>query len=454
MESLDITILNTAVPTIANALGVAPLGLKSALTSYTLSLAVFIPLSGWLADRFGTRSIFTSAIGLFTLGSLLCGLSPNLPCLVAARILQGVGGAMMMPVGRIAIVRTFPKEEIIRAMSFVLVPGLIGPLIGPLIGGLIVGLFHWRVIFLVNVPIGLVGLWVAHRQMPDYQSERRPLDLVGFVLFGAGIATLSYVLELFGHHSLDSAHVAWLIALSLALLSGYVWHATHTMHPILQLRLFRLRTFRVSVAGGFVSRLGIGGMPFLLPLFYQVGLGKTPINAALLIMPQSLASMTTKLFVQPVLARIGFQRLLRINTIFIGLMQMSFATISSATPGWLIVIQAFVYGLLTSLQFTSINTLQFADLDAATTSMGSSLGSVFQQLALSFGVAIASIVTALFISGRPYAQVEASVLANAVKHAFIVVGSFTILSTFLFRELRPTDGGNVSQHRVEEAIEA
>lgn len=204
MESLDITILNTAVPTIANAFGVAPLGLKSALTSYTLSLAVFIPLSGWLADRFGTRSVFASAIGLFTLGSLLCGLSPNLTCLVAARILQGMGGAMMMPVGRIAIVRTFPKEEILRAMSFVLVPGLVGPLIGPLVGGLIVGLFHWRVIFLVNVPIGLLGLWIAHRNMPDYQSNvRKPLDLVGFILFGAGIATLSYVLEIFGHHSLD-----------------------------------------------------------------------------------------------------------------------------------------------------------------------------------------------------------------------------------------------------------
>jgi EmrB/QacA subfamily drug resistance transporter len=455
MESLDITILNTAVPTIAASLGVGPLSLKSALTSYTLSLALFIPLSGWLADKFGTRRVFGSAIGIFTLGSLLCGLSFNLPCLIAARVLQGMGGAMMMPVGRIAIVRTFEKAEILRAMSFVLIPGLIGPLIGPLVGGFIVGLFHWRAIFLVNLPIGVLGLYAVHRYMPDYRFKHTPpLDLAGFILFGSGIASLSYVLEIFGHHSLNWTYASLLLVGSLSLLVAYGWHAVRAPHPILQLGLFRIRTFRVAVIGGFVSRLGIGGMPFLLPLFYQVGLGHTPIQAALLIMPQPLASMTTKFFVQPVLSRIGFRRLLRTNTIFIGLMQMSFATISPTTPAWLIVTQAFAYGFVTSLQFTSINTLQFADLEAERTSMGSSIASVFQQLALSFGVAIASLATALFIGANPFIQSDHASMTSAVRKAFLVVGSLTIISTLLFRELKPGDGSNVSSHRNSEPAEA
>jgi MFS family permease len=373
---------------------------------------------------------------------------------VASRILQGMGGAMMMPVGRIAIVRTFPKAEILRAMSFVLIPGLIGPLIGPLVGGFIVGLFHWRVIFLVNLPIGLFGLYSVRRYMPDYRLPNPPpLDLVGFLLFGTGVASLSYVLEIFGHHSPNWPVALLLLAGSLTLLILYGWHAIRNPFPILQLGLFRIRTFRIAVTGGFVSRLGIGGMPFLLPLFYQVGLGRTPIQSALLIMPQSLAAMTTKFFVQSLLSRIGYQRLLKTNTIFIGLMQMSFATISPATPPWLIVSQAFVYGFFSSLQFTSINTLQFADLEPETTSMGSSIASVFQQLALSFGVAIASLVTALFIATNPSAQNDHAAMASAVRQAFLVVGSFTILSTVLFRELRAHDGSNVSSHRNAATVE-
>ena len=362
---------------------------------------------------------------------------------------------MMMPVGRIAIVRTFAKAEILRAMSFVLIPGLIGPLIGPLVGGLIVGLFHWRVIFLVNFPIGIFGLYAVHRHMPDYRFlHTPPLDLAGFILFGVGITSLSYILEIFGHHTLSWWYASLLLVGSLSLLLAYGWHAVRVSHPILQLALFRVRTFRVAVVGGFVSRLGIGGMPFLLPLFYQVGLGHTPIQSALLIMPQPLASMTTKFFVQPVLSRIGFRRLLRTNTIFIGLMQMSFATISSTTPVWLIVTQAFVYGFVTSLQFTSINTLQFADLEAERTSMGSSIASVFQQLALSFGVAIASLATALFIGANPLVQTEPTVMTSAIRRAFLVVGSLTIVSTILFRELKPGDGSNVSSHRNPEPSEA
>src|SRR5579871_518297 len=289
MESLDTTILNTAVPTIAAALNVAPLSMKSVLASYTLSLAVFIPISGWMADRFGTRRVFASAIGLFTLGSFLCGISTSIHVLIACRILQGCGGAMMVPVGRLTMVRTFAKYELIRAMSFVAIPGLIGPMLGPIAGGLIVNYFHWRVIFFVNLPIGLLGLCLVYLHLPDYREKSDPLDLVGLILFGSGIALLSYVLEVFGEHTLTVGGILGLLALSILLLAGYGLHAMKTPFPLLSLGLFCIRTFRAAVSGSFFTRLGIGGIPFLLPLLYQVGLGFTPIQSGMLLMPQAIA---------------------------------------------------------------------------------------------------------------------------------------------------------------------
>ena len=289
MESLDTTILNTAVPTIAEALHVAPLSMKSVLASYTLSLAVFIPISGWMADRFGTRRVFASAIGIFTLGSFLCGISSNIHVLVACRILQGCGGAMMVPVGRLTLVRTFARSELVRAMSFVAIPSLIGPMLGPIAGGLIVGYLHWRLIFFVNIPIGLAGLVLVYLHLPDYREHTDPLDVAGLILFGSGVALLSYVLEVFGEHTLDVREILGLLAVSILLLAGYGFHATRTAHPMLRLALFRIRTFRAAVSGSFLTRLGIGGIPFLFPLLYQVGLGFTPIQSGLLMMPQALS---------------------------------------------------------------------------------------------------------------------------------------------------------------------
>jgi len=280
MESLDTTILNTAVPAIARALNVPPLSMKAVLASYTLSLAVFIPISGWMANRFGTRRVFASAIGVFTLGSFLCGISSDIHLLVACRILQGCGGAMMLPVGRLTMVRTFAKSELIRAMSFVAIPGLIGPMLGPLLGGLIVGYFHWRVIFFVNIPIGIAGLILVYRHLPNYRAARNyRLDLIGLVLFGSGVSLLSYVLEVFGEHGLSGREIAGLLAISAALLAAYGLHQVRTPHPLLRLGLLKIRSFRVAVSGNLLTRLGIGGLPFLLPLLYQVGLGFTPIQS-------------------------------------------------------------------------------------------------------------------------------------------------------------------------------
>jgi EmrB/QacA subfamily drug resistance transporter len=393
MESLDTTILNTAVPAIATALHVAPLSMKAVLTSYTLSLAVFIPVSGWVADRFGTRRVFSAAIALFTLGSLLCGLSNSIHVLVACRVLQGCGGAMMVPVGRLTLVRTFAKSELVRAMSFVAIPALIGPMIGPLIGGFIVSLLHWRVIFFVNLPMGFVGLYMVYRHLPDYRAERSdPLDVVGMVLFGAGVALLSWVLEIFGEHTLRVGTILGVLAVSLILLAAYGRHAIRAAHPLLQLGLFRIRTLRAAVGGSFLTRLGVGGMPFLLPLLYQVGLGYTPIESGLLIMPQPIAAMALKVLMPRILTRLGYRRVLLSNTIVIGLIIVLFATIGAHTPAWLIVIQGFAFGFFQSLQYTSMNTLVYADVAESQTSMASTIASTAQQMSMSFGVATASLV--------------------------------------------------------------
>src|SRR6202051_773508 len=309
MVSLDPTTLNTAVPTIAHALKVPPLSMKAVHASFTLSLAVFIPISGWMANRFGTRRVFASAIGTFTLGSLLCGISSDIHWLVAFRILQGCGGAMMLPVGRLTMVRAFAKSELIRAMSFVAVPGLIGPMVGPLLGGLIIGYFYWSFIFFGNIPIGLCGLYMVYRHLPNYREKRNyPLDIVGLVLFGSGISLLSYVLEVFGETTLSGREIVGLLTISAALLGAYGLNTMRTAHPLLPLSLLRIRSFRVAVTGNLFTRLGVGGIPFLLPLLYQLGLGFSPIQSGLLILPQAFAAMSLKLTMPPLLKRFGYRR--------------------------------------------------------------------------------------------------------------------------------------------------
>jgi EmrB/QacA subfamily drug resistance transporter len=447
MESLDTTILNTAVPAIAAALKVAPLSMKSVLASYTLSLAVFIPISGWMADRFGTRRVFASAIGLFTLGSFLCGISSNIHLLVACRILQGCGGAMMVPVGRLTIVRTFAKSEFVRAMSFVAIPGLIGPMLGPIAGGLIVGYLHWRMIFFVNLPIGLTGLYLVYRHLPDYREKRtNPLDIVGLILFGSGVALLSYVLEVFGEHTLSSREILGILTISIALLAGYGLHGAKAEFPLLRLALFRIRTFRAAVLGSFVTRLGIGGIPFLFPLLYQVGLGFSPIQSGLLMMPQAMAAISLKMTMPGILRRFGYRGVLISNTVIIGLLILLFATIGISTPVWLIVVQVFCYGFFTSLQYTSMNTLVYADVNEEESSSASSIASTMQQMSMSFGVATASLVTAFFIPDR--FRSNASQLIHGIHSAFVCMGVMTILSTIVFRELRRGDGDLVSNTKA------
>jgi MFS family permease len=339
----------------------------------------------------------------------------------------------MVPVGRLTLVRTFAKSELIRAMSFVAIPGLIGPMLGPIAGGLIVAYFHWRVIFFVNLPIGLAGLYLVDRHLPDY-------------LFGSGVALLSYVLEVFGEHTLSAREILGLLAVSFLLLAGYGLHAARIAFPLLPLALFRIRTFRAAVSGSFFTRLGIGGIPFLFPLLYQVGLGFTPIQSGLLMMPQAIAAMSLKLTMPRILARFGYRGVLISNTVILGLLIACFATIGVGTPVWLIVAQVFCFGFFTSLQYTSMNTLVYADVTEEQTSSASSIASTMQQMSISFGVATASLATAFFIPDR--FRSSAPEMIHGIHQAFLVLGLLTILSTIVFRGLKSGDGDNVSQQKA------
>lgn len=446
MENLDATIVNTAVPVMAESLRVEPLALKAVLTSYTLSLAVFIPISGWMADRFGTRKVFLQAVSLFTLGSLLCGISVNVPMLVASRILQGMGGAMMTPVGRIALVRTFPRSELLRTMNYVIIPALIGPMLGPFAGGLIVHWLHWRVIFFINLPFAAAGLWLVKRYMPDYIDRETPrLDRSGFLLFGAGIALLSYVLEVFGEHTLATGKLSLLTAAALLLLAFYGWHSQRTAKPVLSLWLFNTRTFRLSVIGGFVTRLGVGGMPFLLPLLYQIGLGYAPWQAGLLTMPAAAAAMLMKASSRPLLARFGHRTILIVNTLLIAVVITLFTRIGPGSSVWAILTLSFCQGFFMSLQFTSMNSLIYADVADRDASKASSIASTSQQLSLSFGVAFASLVAGWFLRGLD--QTNAAQVVPALHEAFITMGIVTAVSSCTYWWLHRDDGNSVSNRK-------
>jgi EmrB/QacA subfamily drug resistance transporter len=452
MEQLDSTIINTAVPTMAESLNVTPLSLKSVVTSYIVSLAVCIPASGWMADRFGTRRVFSVAVGVFTISSILCGLAISAPMLVATRILQGIGAAMMMPVGRLTIIRTFPKSELLMAMNFVIIPALIGPMLGPTVGGLIVHWLSWRVIFFVNVPVGIAALILIRRYMPDYRDDKpRPLDLVGLVLFGAGAALLSWLLEVFGEHQIDPTSAAILLGISLSLLAAFGWHALESAHPLLRLALFKMRTFRVSVVGGFITRLGIGGLPFLLPLLYQLGLGLPAWQSGLLMMPAAIAAMGMKFFSVRVLRRFGFRQVLVVNTVMSGLTICAFSLVTPATPIALIVCIGLSQGFFNSLQFTSLNSMAYADIEARDSSMAATIASTLQQMSMGFGLACGSLITGWYLAGLP--QTDAVAVSSALHRAFLTLGGLTILSSLSFWTLRANDGANVSRGAAATQVE-
>jgi hypothetical protein len=288
---------------------------------------------------------------------------------------------------------------------------------------------------------------MVYLHLPDYRQENtHPLDVAGLLLFGSGIGLLSYVLEVFGEHTLSGREVLGMLAVSALLLASYGFRAARTMFPLLRLSLFRVRTFRASVSGSFFTRLGIGGIPFLFPLLYQVGLGFTPIQSGMLMMPQAIAAMSLKLTMPKILARVGYRGVLISNTLILGLLIILFATIGTGTPLWQIVMQAFCFGFFTSLQYTSMNTLVYADVSPDATSSASTIASTMQQMSMSFGVATASLATAFFIPDRFHS--DAPEMIHGIHLAFLALGAMTLLSTVIFGDLKKGDGDNVSQHNV------
>lgn len=441
MQALDATILNTALPAIALSLDRSPLAMQSAIISYTLTVAMLIPVSGWLADRFGTRRVFMTAVSLFTLGSLACALSSSLTALVVFRVIQGIGGAMMMPVARLALLRAYPRSELLPVLNFVTMPGLVGPILGPLLGGVLVTWASWHWIFLINIPIGIAGLLYAQKYMPNFTTPRRSFDMSGFLLFGLGLVLFSSGMELFGEKIVASWIALLIIAVSIILLLSYIRHARRHPNPLIALPMFKTRTFSVGIAGNLATRLGTGCVPFLMPLMLQVGFGYPALIAGCMMAPTALGSILAKSMVTQVLRRLGYRRTLVGITVFIGLMIAQFSLQSPAYPIWLMLLPLFILGMAMSTQFTAMNTITLADLTDENASSGNSMLAVTQQLSISLGVAISAAVL------RFYEGFDSANTVEQFHYTFITMGAITLVSAAVFMLLRPRDGRNLIKER-------
>ncbi|EPK7360166.1 multidrug transporter subunit MdtD [Kluyvera intermedia] len=441
MQALDATILNTALPAIAHSLNRSPLAMQSAIISYTLTVAMLIPVSGWLADRFGTRRIFMLAVSLFTLGSLACALSTSLSELVIFRIIQGIGGAMMMPVARLALLRAYPRSELLPVLNFVTMPGLIGPILGPVLGGVFVTWATWHWIFLINIPIGVAGLLYARKYMPNFTTPRRRFDLSGFLLFGFSLVLFSIGMELLGEQIVASWIALMVVLFSLLLLLAYIRHARKHPSPLISLSLFKTRTFSVGIAGNLATRLGTGCIPFLMPLMLQVGFGYPALVAGCIMAPTAIGSILAKSTVTQVLRRLGYRKTLVSVTLFIGVMIAQFAFQSPAMPVWLLILPLFVLGMAMSTQFTSMNTITLADLTDDNASGGNSLLAVTQQLSISLGVAVSAAVL------RSYQSLEGASTIDQFHYTFITMGVITVISAFMFMLLKAKDGRNLIKEK-------
>ncbi len=441
MQALDATILNTALPAIAHSLNRSPLAMQSAIISYTLTVAMLIPVSGWLADRFGTRRIFMLAVSLFTLGSLACALSNSLGMLVVFRIVQGIGGAMMMPVARLALLRAYPRSELLPVLNFVTMPGLVGPILGPVLGGVLVTWASWHWIFLINIPIGIAGLFYARKYMPDFTTPRRRFDMSGFLLFGVSLVLFSIGIELFGEKLVASWLALTIIFSSIVLFYAYIRHARHHPSPLIALPIFKTRTFSVGIAGNIASRLGTGCVPFLMPLMLQVGFGYTALIAGCMIAPTAIGSILAKSTVTQVLRWFGYRKTLFGVTVIIGVMIAQFALQSPSMEVWLLILPLFILGMAMSTQFTAMNTITLADLTDENASSGNSVLAVTQQLSISLGVAVSAAVL------RFYEGFESANTIEQFHYTFITMGIITLISASVFLLLKAKDGRNMIKER-------
>jgi EmrB/QacA subfamily drug resistance transporter len=441
MEQLDQTIIVTAVPQMAKTLVVSPLALNLAITTYILALAIFIPVSGWFADRFGARRVFVAALVVFTLGSILCGLAESFPMLIATRALQGVGGAMMTPVGRLILIRSFPRSQLITAMTYMTLPAILGPVIGPLLGGVLTTYLSWRWVFFVNIPFGIVGIVMALRFIEDTRADAAAkFDFPGFLMVGIGFCLLEYGIENVGRPTIPLPAVAAVLVLAIALLLGFAVYARRVAAPAVDLTLFRQRSFRISTLFGGLTRVGYNGVPFMLPLMLQVGFGVTPVVSGALTFVSALSSLAVRPVLIRLLRRVGFKAVLIASAVAGTFVVGAFACIDATTPYWLTLLLIAVFGLCRSCQFMSSNTLSYADVPPEQLSRATSLGGVIQQLSVSFGVSIAAMLLGLVTwGGQP-------LTTDRFHLAFLIGAVVPLLGIPGFLFLRPEDGGHVSGH--------
>jgi EmrB/QacA subfamily drug resistance transporter len=445
MQNLDSTVIATALPAIAHALGVSPLRLNLAITCYLLSLAVFIPISGWVADRFGARRVFIGAIVVFTLGSVACGAAHSLAQLVAARILQGIGGALMVPVGRLVLVRTVEKSELVRAMSFVAMPAMIGPVMGPPLGGLIVTYASWRWIFLINIPIGMLGIVLVNLLVGDLkETGRRPFDFAGFALTGIGLACLAFGFENIARGALPNLAVAGLLAVGAVSITLYVGHARRVEHPIVDLALLRIPTYLAASAGGFLFRMGIGALPFLLPLMLQIGFGLSAMQSGLLTFASAAGAMLMKTTAARILRRFGFRLVLVADAVISAGFLFGYSLFRPTTPHLVIFLALLTGGFFRSLQITAINTLGYADVPPAMLSRATSLSGMAQQLSQTAGIAAAALLLHVVLLVR-----GGDALAAADFYpAFAGIAVISLLSVPFFLRMPPDAGAELSGHAL------
>jgi len=439
MQMLDSTILNTSLPSIAKDLNESPLNMQNAIISYVLTLALFMPVSGFLADKFGTKKVFIISLILFSLGSLLCSLSPNLTFLVIARVIQGIGGSLMTPVGKLALIKTFDKSELLKAMNFAIIPALIGPVLGPLIGGYMVDYLSWHWIFLINLPIGILGIVLSVKYMPNYFSKIIDFDFKGFLFFAGASLLLSISLEWMGNAK-NITPVLLVFLMGFIFIYLYYRHAKKEENPIFPLELFMVRTFRVGFLGNLATRLGISSIPLLIPLMIQIAYGQSAVVSGWIVAPMAITAMFGKSAVIKILNRFGYRKTLMFNTFLIGTLICLMAIPGINTSIYWFIPLILVLGFFNSIQFTSMNTISISDLRDSHTSSGNSLISVNQQIAIGFGIAFGLIILKLFEGDT---QLIKGNIHNAFRYTFLVMGILTILSGFVFRRLHFRDGDNM-----------
>ncbi|GFM55531.1 multidrug transporter subunit MdtD [Pseudomonas capsici] len=442
MQSLDGTILNTALPSMARSLEEDPLRMQSVVIAYMLTIALLIPASGWIADRFGIKRIFFSAILLFSFGSLLCALSNSLNMLVAARIIQGLGGALMLPIGRLIVLRAYPRSELVRIMGFITVPGLLGPLLGPTMGGWMVEYMSWHWIFLINIPVGLLGCYAVKHFIPDIPGGGRTrFDGTGFILFGASMVLITIALEGLGELHLPHMRVVLLLFAGLGCLAAYWLRAGHVEFPLFAPSLFRTRTFAVGILGNLFARLGSGALPFLVPLLLQIPLGYSPAQAGMSMLPLAAAGMFAKTIARWLIELLGYRTILTGNTLLLGILLATLALVDTQTPYWVLLVHLALLGAVNALQFTAMNTVTLIDLDDASTASGNSLLSVVAQLSLSLGVACAAALLGGF--SDEVATGEVSNVLGAFQLTFLSVGILAMFAAGIFLQLPAQEGKKI-----------